>query len=109
MSRNLTLISSKSLNLTVTDEINATGSATGAINISYTNPCDDPRTHIVETCEEGGGGGQGQVAISGSNSRDDGEFHHILGEYVCYVTDWYQWNGSWWAFQWSQLDYCTIE
>ena len=97
------------VSLTVTDADGATGSATGGVTISYVDLCDDPATHDVEDCESNPP--SGSVSVDGGGS-DDAQYYEggwQWSVYVCYVTDWFQWNGSAWVYQNSHLDYCGFE
>jgi hypothetical protein len=103
---------SKQLALTVTDELGASTTANGSINVTWMDLCDDPVTHDVETCD---GSSQGETASVGDGYYDPIEFHTEGGgntgwsKYVCYYTDWFQWNGSFWVYLDSHLDDCWFE
>jgi hypothetical protein len=99
--------SSTSVSLAVTDADGVTGNAAGSVTVNALNECDDPLTPLVEDCSTNPP--SGTVSGGGSN-RDEGVWHGMPSlTYVCYVTDWYQWNGSGWTYTNTTIDYCTWE
>ncbi len=101
--------SSTTYSLTVTDAVGGTATTSGSLTLQPMNPCDDPLTDMEETdcswCEEGY-----DISMGGSSS-DPGWAHGggPSSQWVCYVTDWYEWRGGQWVYTDTTLDYCTLE
>lgn len=96
--------------LTVTDQDGVNGMQNGSVTITPVDPCDDPLTHGVEDCTTnppspnetvsyGGDGSEPATYVGGGDNST----------YVCYVTDWYEWNGTRWIYDSTDIDYCTYE
>jgi hypothetical protein len=101
-------IATNSINLTVTDSDGVTGQASGSVTIDNADACDDPMTHGVEDCSDLDPGAT--TSYEGGSSEPDTYQGQNGGQvYVCYVTDWYEWNGSSWFYSGTDVDYCGFE
>jgi hypothetical protein len=104
-----TFYSTQGVWLTVTDQDGATASASGQVAIDFIQPCDDPETEETETtCDWRS---PGDEITSGNQSEEDGLPHggSPTSIWVCYLTDWYQWNGYGWDYTGYTVDYCDLE
>ena len=115
-STSLNMSSSNSFSVTVTDEVGGSGNATGAVNIAYLDPCDDPATKPTEECDNSTAGPETAVGPEvglGGDFVDFGNYHGFSYDekVVCMVTDWFEWDM--WAEQWryvnTKIEYCWIE
>jgi hypothetical protein len=105
-----TFSSTASLSLTVTDEITGSASQPGSVTIEPVYPCDDPFTDELEDCNSNEPGGGEEVSYGGRSEQPGWYMGGEIGStYVCYVTDWYEWNGSGWVYTDTVVDYCTFE
>lgn len=103
-------VNSKSVSLTVTDADNVTASQSGSVTVDTVNPCDDPLTRTIEDCTTNPPSDNEAVSYGGSGS-EPGTYQGGGGgsTYVCYVHDWFDWNGSSWIYDDTTIDYCTFE
>jgi len=102
--------SSATANLAATDGDGFMGSASGSVAIEYFDPCDDPMTITVESCLDNPPSSGESTSMDGG-SQDPGIYHSgtLTDKWVCYVHDWYEWNGSAWVYDTTDLDYCDLE
>lgn len=102
--------SSMGVTLSVTDQDGATASLNGSVTIDPVDPCDDPFTRTVEDCDSNPPSADDAVSYDGDSS-EPGDYAggSPTSKLVCYVTDWFEWNGSHWVYQNSHTDYCTFE
>ncbi len=102
--------SSQGVGLTVTDADGVTGNTSGSVTVDTANPCDDPLTRTVEDCTTNPPSPSETVSYGGGDSEPGDYVGGTHGEtYVCYVTDWYEWNGSGWVYTGTDVDYCDFE